>query len=159
MSNIKKDNDWFASLIFNPNLNTEGFREQGLNESNTELKPKDYYQTNDEVVKVFKKEDGSFDQNKFDKFYDVALNTYNKFVSDDINKNYSNKIETTENNIYALPDDIIIKPSYSIEQVNNIQLESVGTRYMFGTNDPKRSYREAAQTQNVFNTETNKFED
>ena len=51
MSNIKKENDWFASLIFNPNLDNNGFREQGLNESNTELKPKDYYQTNDEVIK------------------------------------------------------------------------------------------------------------
>lgn len=131
MSNIKKENDWFASLIFNPNLDNNGFREQGLNESNTELKPKDYYQTNDEVIKIFKKDDGSFDQNKFDKFYDIALNTYNTFVKEDIDKNYINKIETTENNIFSKKEDIIIKPSFSIEQVNNVQLESTGTQYMF----------------------------
>ena len=97
-------------------------------------------------------------KNYCDKFYDIALNTYNTFVKEDIDKNYINKIETTENNIFSKKEDIIIKPSFSIEQVNNIQLESAGTQYMFGSGDPKRSYREAMQTQNVFNTKTNKWE-
>lgn len=156
MGEFKKENDWFATNLFNPTLGENDFRDQGLNEKNTGLQPKDYYKNKPEVEEIFKNDKGEFDENKFDNFYNTALVSYNTFVKEDTKSDYIKQLETTEDNFYRRATDKIIQPTFSIEKVGNIQLESTGITSMFGTGDPLRSEREAAQTQNVFDSKTQK---
>lgn len=85
MADVKK-NDWFATLLYNPDLSTRQLSELGITPENSGLKTKDEYKNIDDVKQEFSDANGHFDNKKFDDFYNGALELYNKYALDEYNK-------------------------------------------------------------------------
>jgi hypothetical protein len=85
MADVKK-NDWFATLLYNPDLSTRQLSELGVTPENSGLKTKDEYKNIDDVKQAFSDANGNFDNKKFDDFYNGALELYNKYALDEYDK-------------------------------------------------------------------------
>lgn len=70
-------NDLLATLLYNPELSIATFKEAGITADNTSFLSKDSYKNIPEIQQAFAKEDGSFDEEKFNNFYDSAKQVYN----------------------------------------------------------------------------------
>ncbi len=88
----EKQNDMFATLMFQPGISSEELKSLGFTPENTGLKDKEYYKGIQDVQQQFKKENGEFDEASFSSFYDSVLSIYNhyndQYVSDKIIDNY-----------------------------------------------------------------------
>ena len=80
MADVKK-NDWFATLLFNPDLSMREISEMGITTDNSGLKSKDEYKNIDAVKQAFSEPDG-----KFNDFYNGALDLYNQYATDAYDK-------------------------------------------------------------------------
>jgi hypothetical protein len=87
-----KKHDWFAANLFQPELSITDFYNAGITPNNTEIKSKDYYKSVPAVVDAFT-ENGTFNENKFEKFYNSALLTYNQYSSDEYEKHVLNEFD------------------------------------------------------------------
>jgi hypothetical protein len=80
-----KKYDWFAARLFQPELSTIDFYNSGVTPENTDIKAKDYYKSLPDVVNAFT-ENGTFNEQKFENFYNNALLTYNQYSTDEYGK-------------------------------------------------------------------------
>ena len=85
MADVKK-NDWFATLLFNPDLSMREISEMGITTDNSGLKNKDEYRNIDAVKQAFSEPDGKFNEKKFNDFYNGALELYNQYALDAYDK-------------------------------------------------------------------------
>lgn len=85
--NIKK-NDWFATLLYNPDLSLAELEQLNIIPENSALLKKEDYKNIPEVKEAFSDKDGNFKEAEFNGFYDGALALYNKYA----NKEYEQKI-------------------------------------------------------------------
>ena len=71
---MEKQNDYFLSLLNNPTFSADDFNQVGLSVDNTSMQDKDIYRNSNYIqsLDVFKT-NGTFDQAKFDNFYDYFL--------------------------------------------------------------------------------------
>ena len=84
----KKKNDLIATMITSPDAVVDDFIENDINSNNTSLSSKDEYKKFPKIQEMFtNKETGTFDDAKFDTFYDHAVYTYNE-----LNKKTENDI-------------------------------------------------------------------
>ena len=69
----KQDNklDLFLNVINNPNKNFEDLINAGFTTDNSELLSKEIYQNDSEIKERYTNSNGTFDQDRFDKDYDV----------------------------------------------------------------------------------------
>lgn len=154
-----KKNDWFATLLFQPNMTLQDFANNDITPDNTSINTREYYKNIPEVIDAFKNENGQFDENKFNRFYQSALTVYNDYA----NNKFENKLlETYEYDPfdYFAPAGSKVKDNLpSIQKVANPERRSAGLEYVFGRGNQTMSFREIAQQNKVFNWETQKFED
>lgn len=75
----------FAVMLNQPNASFEDMIMHGVTADNTTIQDKDYYKNINDVKnnEFFKGKDGSFDEVKFNNFYDSVVNAYNVFAKDD----------------------------------------------------------------------------
>ena len=76
-----KRNDFFATLINNPDLTIKDLKDNDITPDNSSLLSKDEYK-NMEAVKncsEFLDDNGNFDDNKFDEYYKSAQILYNNY--------------------------------------------------------------------------------
>ena len=78
---LNKKNDWLATIINQPDFSINDMYTNGITPSNTEMKTRDYYKNIPAVIEQFS-ENGKFDENKFNNFYQSSLIMYNKFSND-----------------------------------------------------------------------------
>jgi len=83
MAENKKQYDWFAALVQNPDLMINDFKRLGVNPDNSELKSRSEYEGMPQVQEAFKNSDGKFDKAAFDKFYDNSLLLYNNYANEE----------------------------------------------------------------------------
>lgn len=141
---MEKQNDWLATIFFNPDKGTDSFRDAGLTPDNTIMYDKEHYQNIKAIQDKFTI-DGQFDQDKFDKYYDSALRTYNSFINDDlINKNIQ-----TGGLGYFSPYGKGSAPVFGITKIANPEQRNIGISSLFGVGEAKLSMREAAQNNYV----------
>ena len=81
MAENVKEFDWLASLVKNPDLGIDDFKKIGINPDNAELKSKSDYENLPQVKEAFKDNNGNFDKEAFNKFYDNALWLYNNYAT------------------------------------------------------------------------------
>ena len=87
-----KPNDWIATILYNPNKDIDDLAKAGITGQNTTMKDAKYYSEIPEVRETFKNSDGSFDNKKFNEFYNQALVSYNSLVNNDsLNTNLRQK--------------------------------------------------------------------
>lgn len=154
-----KNNDWFATLLFNPDKDINNLKVAGITPENTGLKDREAYINIPEVKEVFKTQDGQFDSKAFNQYYDSALKIYNKFVADDVNEHLFADYVYSPLNLWRDNDEKVSTPEFKVVKVANPTLKSIGVSSLFGEGPDARSMREAAQTQKVYNWETKQFED
>lgn len=83
MENVQQ-NDWFATILYNPDKDFKNFKEAGLDATNTGLKDRESYKDIQAVQDQFKDAEGNFDEKLYNQFYDSAVRTYNTFVQGNI---------------------------------------------------------------------------
>ena len=71
-----KVNDWFAARLLNLDKGPGILIDNGINVENSKLEDRDVYKNKLKVQEMFKKEDGTFDEDNFNKFYDNISNEY-----------------------------------------------------------------------------------
>ncbi|MDO4465483.1 MAG: hypothetical protein Q4C49_00535 [Bacillota bacterium] len=76
MNNIEKPNDIFVATLSNPNATSLDLLQNNINVNNTALLSRDQYKNTPLAKKVFTTEDGSFNEDAFNKAYDIAEQKY-----------------------------------------------------------------------------------
>lgn len=154
MENNAKTNDWFASRLLNDDKDLAFLLTEGITPLNSKMETPEFYKNKTKVKERFTKDNGDFDEDTFNKFYTAiskefeylsAIDSEN-FVLDSYEKSSSNF--TT--NFGKVKDQHIIA---SITP--NPLKQSRGLTVWNKWSDPTISNREAAQTNQYFDPETN----
>lgn len=154
MENNAKINDWFASRLLNDDKDPAFLLTEGITPLNSKMETPEFYKNKTKVKERFTKDNGDFDEDTFNKFYTAiskefeylsAIDSEN-FVLDSYEKSSSNF--TT--NFGKVKDQHIIA---SITP--NPLKQSRGLTVWNKWSDPTISNREAAQTNQYFDPETN----
>ena len=159
MDNNTRPNDWVAAIFFNPDKDIQDLTNLGITPSTSDIKSKEFYKSQPEIVEFFTDDKGKFNDVEFNNFYNSAVSLYN---SEEVNNLSSNLLETFEYDKYDVlaPENakrFDSQPTF-IKYANPLrQSRGVSDLYRWGT--PTMSEREVAQTQKVFNYDTQTFED
>ena len=87
MNKPNKQNDYFAASINRPDLSIDQMYAVGLTPSNTGLKDKDYYKDIKQVRDKFTDQNGKFNEEAYNVYYDGLQRSYNEFAQQDfVNK-------------------------------------------------------------------------
>lgn len=155
MENVQQ-NDWFATILYNPDKDFKNFKEAGLDAANTGLKDRESYKDIQAVQDQFKDAEGNFDEKLYNQFYDSAVRTYNTFVQGNIEDTFLRNMVKSPLDILSDRSTPSQKPLFIVQKVSNPTLKSQGINSLFGEGKALRSYREAAQTQRVVDYKTGK---
>lgn len=151
---IRKPNDIFVSAIINPTANVSTLMFNGLNTENTGLLAPEVYRNSKFVQDAFKMGDGGFNEELFEKTYMYASQMYDQMAAVKSTKELSKFAQYNPRDIYAPFDSQKVKPSYSIQQIENPLRTSRGVKHLFGEGDQTKSWRELAQQSKVIDYET-----
>jgi len=75
-----KQNDWLATLLFQPDMTLQDFYNNNITPENTTLQSREYYKQKPKIIDAFTK-DGKFEDNIFENFYQSALSMYNVYAN------------------------------------------------------------------------------
>ena len=154
-----KKNDWFATLLFQPEMTIDDFASNNITPDNTELKSKDYYKGKQQVIDYFtNKNTGKFDEDVFDNAYNSAMSTFNDYANDDFEKRVIENYEYDPFDLLAPPDSKRRDVTPQVVRQPNPFRQSKGLTNLRGWGNPTMSAREVAQQNKVFNPETQTFE-
>ena len=158
MSNeINKPHDWFATLMFNPDLSTNDLRGLDITANNSSLKDKDYYKNIEDVKKTFTDANGKFDERKFDSFYSGALELYNKSANNEYDKQLPILFGYLDSKWdRKLNSDVLnVDPTFVVKESS--ELDPTAVYYMPGTKtDNRYSPKELAEMEEVVDYKTGK---
>lgn len=152
---MKKEHDYFLELLSNPTFSVKDFQLVGLSSENTGIQDKSKYK-NSEFIQdnTLFQTDGKFDESKFDKAYEQALQQYNDLA---LLTQFSKPF--FRDDIFA-PETLKNKkdvPEFVINKVQN-PLRQQESFINFGVKEkPTRSVREIAETQPVFDYKTGQW--
>lgn len=152
-------NDWLALQLYNPDITFDDLSKLDVNAENTILKSREDYVNMPQIQEAFRKQDGSFDQDKFDKYYDSALRTYNTFISEEFDKQVYDDYIYSPYDTTPYSEDQLNVPEVAVMHVPNPFQKTNGISNMLAEPMAKLSIREAAQNAKVFDYETGEFLD
>lgn len=153
-----KKNDWVATLFFNQDKSLQELADLGFTVSNSDIKDASYYKSKPEIQQAFVNDKGEFDNVKFNNFYNSAIQLYN---DEDVKSLQTDLLNSYEYD----PDDLLApigsktyhKPTEIVHYANPMR-QSRGIKNLNQMGDPTMSEREVAQTNKIFNPETDEFE-
>jgi len=140
-----KVNDWLVATLSAPNNSFGDFEQEDVTPNNTALKDKSVYVGNDTIKKAFTDDKGKFKQDEFDKFYDVALTTYNEFSRGKFDKTILNDTYYFKNDAFAPKSAKKYSETTFLEKVRNPFKSRVGMEGLNLVSTPDLSVRELAQ--------------
>lgn len=145
--------DWFAARMLNEDKGLDFFIAEGITPATSKLESPDFYRNKRKVQEKFVKEDGSFDEQAFNNFYQSMAIEYS----------YLNAINT-ENYIYDTYEKSevdfttdfgkVLKPEFSPEFVTNPDKLSKGIANFNEWSEPEWSKRELAQMNKYWDNKT-----
>lgn len=151
-------NDWIVAKLNNPEFNAQDMQDVlGMNLDNTQLLPKDTYMQSDFIKEhpAFKNEDGTFSEDKFNRFYESTLPEWGNFTENE-------KIDNFEYSLFdprAKADSSYKDPHFRFETVINPDRVTTGISGWNQVGQRKYTPNELAQTQKIFDPETGTFLD
>lgn len=145
----KRKNDLMFNVLANPTFQVEDFTAVDLNIGNTSLQDKSVYRNNSKVQQLFKKNDGSFDEKKFDQFYNKALSIYSQMSDKDRNNTWEAQFKFAANNSSVSADKRDYSPQFKIISVPNPTRQTYGLVGWNKEGTRKQSYDELAQSHAV----------
>ena len=98
---MEKEYDLFANILKNPDFSYNDFIAAGLTADNTLLESKEHYKKSDKVKQTFTDITGKFDNDKFDKVYNIATTLYNSLADASYDKAIAEKTIYHRDNIFA----------------------------------------------------------
>ncbi|MEG0773638.1 hypothetical protein [Clostridium sp.] len=153
-----KTNDWFAARLMNIDKPVEFLISEGIDATNSEMQDKDFYKSKPKVQEAFKHENGGFDKDKYDKFYDDISLEFTYLNSIDTENFILNAYEKSGSN-FSTDFGTVVNPKITTSAVTNPQDLSFG---LINTNEwslPTKSIRESAQKNQYFDKDTGKWSD
>ena len=154
-----KQNDWLAAIFFQPDYTIQDLADLGITPDNSELKSRDYYKKLPEIQEAFKDDKGKLDEVKFNGFYNSVESVYNTASDINLAGNIVNQYSYDPRDRFAPSDAKLRDVSVKIIDYPNPYGQSRGLSATNQLGTPTLSIRESAQKNNVFNPETNTFED
>ena len=164
------ENDFFYNVLANPGFSNTDFKSVGVNVNNSTIKNKEDYLSNKEVVALFTGADGTFDKAKFEGAYNHALDQFNKLAQDTYLEDAAEAASFTYDNFLVSPEkrrtkdssaptiNFLGNPIRPDEQYGYRQFTQ-GIAGITSTGKTDKSIQEIAQTQKVYDPETNTWED
>lgn len=154
-----KQHDWVATLFFQPDKSLEDIVNLGITPDNASIKERDYYKEIPAIQEAFKTDEGRFDENKFNNFYQSALMLYNQVETDKLEKNILDTFEYDPVDIFAPIGSKERDVAARMVSYANPLRQSRGISSLTQLGDPTKSLREIGQENKVFNWDTQQFED
>lgn len=156
---MEEKKDWFGLQYANPNATSDDFLLNGIKTNEVELKDKDFYKKNDKIIRAFSDESGKFNEAAFDRFYDNALYSFNKFS----NREFEDlKIPDLELDIMSgirMPGEDVQQVELSIDKKINPFISTIGSSSILGTTESIKTPQEIAQSNKIFDTEKQQWMD
>lgn len=115
----EKQNDWLVTRINQPDFNLSDLNALGLDNTNTEFKDKDFYKSKDYFTSKFTDEDGTFNEELFDKFYDQSAEAFKALNMVKGQAAFLDRIETSYDNIFVSPNMNRKKDEFTLKKVKN----------------------------------------
>ena len=154
-----KDHDLFLNMMANPEFSLQDFSDMGFTTDNTGLESKEYYKANSHVQKAFSTENGGFDEAKFNQAYDAVLSAYNLMDSINTNESLIKQARWDSDNILVEPSQRSQDSGIQFIQIPNPLKQQTGFITLGRTEEPTLSMDEIAQTQKVYDPETDSWHD
>lgn len=161
-------NDFFYNIIANPEFTNTDFKSVGVNASNSTIKDKDFYLSNSAVVEEFTDKDGKFDNVKFENAYYYALSKFNELANDTYLEDAEQSVQYSFDNMFAPIEKRASKQSPIFSNTGNpirpdeqygYRQYTQGIEGITKTAKTDKSIQEIAQTQKVYDPETNTWKD
>lgn len=155
-----KENDLFLNQLNNYSFTALDFQSVGLNADNTSLQSKDKYKKLEYVkTNPLLQTDGKFDEDKFNRLYDIALYNYNQIANNQVAEEIGKHATFFRDNFYApLEQRNLNGPEFQIERTPNPLRKSVGMIRNEISDNPL-STREIAQTMQVWDYDKKVWKD
>lgn len=160
--------DFFYNVLANPGFTNTDFKSVGVTDSNSTIRDKDSYLSNPEIVKEFTDAQGNFDNTKFEAAYYYALDKFNQMSQDTYLEDAASSASYTYDNIFVPVEQRRIKSAPSInfqgspirpDEQYGYRQYTQGIAGITTTVKTNKSIQEIAQTQKVYDPETNTWED
>ena len=150
MENTKDTNDWVVANLSLPGAPIEEFKQNNITPENTTLKDKDFYKGTKTIQENFTNpENGKFDEDKYDQFYNSMLYTYNEYAKQDTLEKTGKDFEYAPFDIFAPQNAKRVQDLYKIEKVRNPFKTKVGIEDFNYRSKPELSLEEIAQDNTV----------
>lgn len=158
----KKPNDWMLNVLQNPSFTLSDFKAVGIDGNNTSIEDREVY-ANNKIIQSnpqFQDSDGNFDNAKFNQFYDGALQSYQLLANNTFNETVMDEATFGFNNIWA-PKEASkrTQPEFQINRIFNPDRRKIGVEKVGFTSDRAFTAAEIAQTQKVYDPETDEWEE
>lgn len=158
MENLNKTNDWFAARLLNDDKDPAALLVEGINPTNASLQVADFYKNKPKVQEAFKKEDGSFDNDLFNKFYEQVSKEY-EYLSAVDSENFIYDAYEKSNSDFITEFGRIKDKKTQATLIANPLDQSRGLTSFNEWSEPEISQREAAQMNQYYDPETGKWSD
>lgn len=146
---MAKTKDIFLNIAANPNMTLEDLVSVGLTSENTVLLDRAQYASSEKVQEMFKDDEGNFNEQAFNTFYDIAAQSYNMLASDEANLNLMDVTAYDVDNIFVDPSKRRKVNAPQIIKLPNPDRLNVGITRIGKVGPRTQSRDEIAQTQKV----------
>ena len=155
-----KENDYFLNLLNNPTFNPFDFKNVGFTTDNTSIEKADTYKNLEYIQQnpMFQT-DGKFDGAKFNQIYNAALESYNVFANNEASEAIAKEQSYFRNDIFVDPEERYKGYESEIYRAANPTRQRMGLIYHNDVQESPLSVREIAQTQKVWDPQTQTWQD
>lgn len=154
---MEEKRDWFGLYYQNQNANYTDYLQNGISPKDVILQDKDSYKKNDKIVQAFTDNEGKFNNEAFDNFYNQALSSFNTFSQGDFKDTKLPEIEYDIMSAIRLPQEKTQKIDLKINKRRNPFIETEGLSTVLGTSESKLSPYEIAQSNRIWDTRTSSW--
>lgn len=158
MADERKTYDLFAARLLNPDKGLGALIDNGITMENTSLEDIDTYRNKAKVQEIFKKEDGSFDEENFKKFYDGIQQEFVAMNAIGTENFVLNSYEKAPGN-FSVQYGQFVDLTPKAEHVDNPLDLSKGLVGFNEWSEPTKSAREAAQQNRYWDNDEKKWSD
>ena len=150
-----KENDLLLTMINNPEFTFEEMQVAGLNIDNTSLNTREAYKERQDIQDKFKdKKNGEFDDETYNKYYDMAVYGYNVMANTSFDQALERILEYDKDNIYASTSKKKYEPNFSYVKVANPFRQNESMVTLGRRQEPTKTFDEIAQSNKVLTNPT-----
>lgn len=157
MENTVK-HDWFATRLMNGDKDLTNLIADDIIPANSTLESPEFYKEKNKVKEIFTDDNGNFDDEKFNNFYNQMKLEYDYLKAIDT-ENYIYDMYQKSNADFTTDFGKAKDREMTVSQIANPQEQKYGIGQWNTWSDPELSKREAAQKNYYYNTETGQWSD